>query len=176
MNENNYSKKKSEDKPKEEAMPFTNATEKILLASFLFSKEAPEGIHDVKLKHFQSVVIRNMVKLIRDFYERYSKIPSPEEFHQCLDSFLTGKEEKDLSPPKSEYCDVYEEILSLKGKDFEPAQDLFRRFARFQAHNEALDKIIEKRMLEKEDYDGIHGLMIEAYDTGRQGWRTEKTL
>jgi putative DNA primase/helicase len=166
MNENNYSKKKSEDKTKEEVMPFTNATEKILLASFLFSKEAPEDIHDVKLKHFQSIVIRNMVKLVCDFYEKYSRTPSPEEFHQCVDSFLSGRAEKDLSAPKSEYCDVYEEILSLKEEDFEPAQDLFRRHARFQAHNEALDTIIEKRMLEKEDYDGIHGLMIEAYDTG----------
>ncbi|TET69637.1 MAG: hypothetical protein E3J56_09310 [Candidatus Aminicenantes bacterium] len=166
MNENNCSKKKSEDKPKEEATPFTNATEKTLLASFLFSKEAPEDIHDVKLKHFQSIVIKNMVKLIRDFYEKYSRIPSPEEFHQCMDSFLNSKEEKDLSPPKSEYCDVYEEILLLEGEDFEPAQDLFRRFARLRAHDEALDKIIEKRMVEKEEYDGIHGLMIEAYDVG----------
>ena len=156
MRNNNYSKKKSEDKPKEEIMPFTNATEKILLASFLFSKEAPEDIHDVKLKHFESVVIRDMIKLVCDFYERYSRIPSPEEFHQCLDSFLTGKEEKDLSAPRSEYCDVYEEILSLKEEDFEPAQDLFRRFVRRRAHDEAIDKIIEKKMLEKEDYDGIH--------------------
>lgn len=166
MNENNYSKKKSEDKPKEKIMPFTNAAEKILLASFLFSKEAPDDIHDIKLKHFESAVIRDKLKLVRDFYEKYSRMPSSKEFHQCVDSFLTDKEEKDLPAPKSEYCDVYEEILSLREEDFEPAQDLFRRFARFQAHNEALDKIIEKKMLEKEDYDGIHSLMIEAYDTG----------
>ncbi|KPK74572.1 MAG: hypothetical protein AMJ89_05920 [candidate division Zixibacteria bacterium SM23_73] len=169
MNENNnYSKKKSEEKPKEEAMPFTNATEKILLASFLFSKEAPEDLHDVKLKHFASVVIRNMVKLVCDFYERYTRIPSPEEFHQCLDSFLNSKEEKDLGAPKSEYCDVYEEMLSLREEDFEPAQDLFRRFARHRAHEEALDKIFDTHMLEKGDYDGVHGLMIEAYDTGNR--------
>jgi len=166
MNENNYSKKKSEDKPKKEIIPFTNATEKMLLASFLFSKEAPEDLHDVKLKHFASVVIRNMVKLVCDFYEKYTRIPSPEEFHQCLDSFLNSKEEKDLGAPRSEYCDVYEEMLSLREEDFEPAQDLFRGFARRRAHEKALDKIIEKRMLEKENYDGIHSLMIEAYDTG----------
>jgi len=166
MNENNHSKKKNEDKPKKEIIPFTNATEKMLLASFLFSKEAPEDIHDVKLKHFESVVIKDMVKIICDFYEKYSRLPNPEEFHQCLTSFLDSKEEKDLPAPRSEYCDVYEEILLLKGEDFEPAQDLFRSFARHRAHDEALDKIIEKKMLEKEDYDGIHSLMIEAYDTG----------
>ena len=166
MKNNNCSKKKSEDKPKKEIIPFTNATEKMLLASFLFSKEAPEDLHDVKLKHFQSVVIRNMVKLVCDFYERYTRIPSPEEFHQCLTSFLNSKEEKDLGAPRAEYHDVYEEILSLKGEDFEPAQDLFRRFARHRAHEEALDKIFDTKMLERGDYDGVHGLMVEAYDTG----------
>jgi len=170
MNEkNNCSKKKSEDKPKEETTPFTNATEKSLLALLLFNKEAAEDMQYVRPENFNSLVIRDMVKLVCDFYEKYSRLPTPDEFHQRLVNFLNSKEEKYLSAPRSKYYDVYDEVLSRKEEDLEPAQDLFRRHARFQAHNEALDKIIEKRMVEKEDYDGIQKLMTEAYAVGSGG-------
>ncbi len=177
MNENNYPKKKSEDKPKEETTPFTLASQKVMLASLLFSKEAPEDIQDIRPKHFESVVVRDMVKLACDFYEKYSRLPNPDEYQQCLTTYLNSKEEKDLPAPRSEYLNVYDEVLSFKEEDFEPVQDSFRNFARFQAHNEALDKIIEKRMVEKEDYDGIQKLMTEAYATGsRGGGLVEKDL
>lgn len=163
---NNCSKKKSKDKPKEEIMPFTYATEKMLLALLLFNKEAPEDIQYVRPKDFSSPVIRDMIKIVCDFYKKYSRLPSPDEFQQLLLSFLNSKEEKSLPAPSSEYYDLYEEVLSLKKEDLKPAQDLFRRHARFQAHNEALLTIVKKEMVEKEDYEGIQELMMEAQAVG----------
>jgi len=161
--------KANEEELKEEATPFTPASQKMMLASLFFSKEAPEDIHDIRPKHFDSVVIRDMMKLICDFYEKYSRLPNPDEFQQLLINFLNSKEEKDLPAPRSEYYDVYDEVLSFKEEDFKPVQDSFRNFARFQAHNEAVDMIIENKMIEKEDYDGIQRLMTEAYAVGSRG-------
>ena len=39
----------------------------------------------------------------------------------------------------------------------------------FQAHNKALDKILEKKLIEREDYDGIRKLMTKAYEVGSRG-------
>lgn len=170
MNKENCSKSESKDKPKEETTDFTPASQKKMLASLLFSKEAPEDIQDIRPEHFDSVVVKDMVKLLLDFNKKYpNKLPNPDEYQQILVIYLNSKKEKDLPLSKSEYLKVYDEVLSFKEEDFAPVQDLFRGLARFQAHNKAVDKIIKRKLIEKEDYDGIRELMTKAYEVGSRG-------
>ncbi len=157
-------------KPKKETTDFTLVSQKKMLASLLFSKEAPEDICDIRPEHFDSVVVKDMVELVCDFHKKYpGRVPNPDEFQQLLTIYLNSKEEKGLPAPRSEYYAVYEEILSFKEEDFAPVQDLFRELARFQAHNKALDNIIVGKLIEREDYDGIQELMTKAYEVGSRG-------
>jgi len=162
------SNEENNNKPREETTDFTPASQKKMLASLLFSKEAPEDIQDIRPEHFDSVVVRDMVKLLLDFNKKYpGKLPNPDEYQQILVIYLNSKEGLSLS--KDEYLKVYDEVLSFKEEDFAPVQDLFRGLARFQAHNKALDKIIERKLVEREDYDGIRKLMTKAYEVGSRG-------
>ena len=97
MNKNNCSKSESKDKPKEETTDFTPASQKKMLASLLFSKEAPEDIQDIRPEHFDSVVVKDMVKLLLDFNKKYpNKLPNPDEYQQILVIYLNSKKEKDF--------------------------------------------------------------------------------
>ena len=125
--------KENNNKQKEETTDFTPASQKKMLASLLFSKEAPEDIQDIRPEHFDSVAVRNMIRLLLDFYKKYSRLPNPDEFQQILVIYLNSKEGLSLS--KDEYLKVYDEVLSFKEEDFRPVQDSFRKLARYQAHN-----------------------------------------
>ena len=161
---NNYSKKKDEGDIEEKITPFTIASEIRILAYLLFNKEATEDIQDVRPEDFEFIVTKDILKLICDFYEKYSRIPNFDEFEQLFVGLLNSGKEKSLSAPEAKYYEVYDEILSLRGEDLESSRDLFQRHSRSQAHRKAFRKIFKTKMLEKEDYDGIHNLMMEAYD------------
>lgn len=161
--------KENEDKAKE--TDITINTQKRIFASLLFSKEAPDDIQDVRPEYFDSIAVRTLVKLFLDFRRDYSSVEMgtkafSDAFNQRVSTFIGDKKDNKLPISKEELLDVYEEILLLKGEDFLPAQGSFRKLARKQSHHRALDKIIEGKLIEEENYDDIHKLMTEAYATG----------
>ena len=157
-------KKENNNKPKEEAMPFTSAIQKRIFATLLFDKKALEDIHNLKSRYFENPILRDMTNLIINFYKKYSKMPEMDEFSEELVSFIENKG-KHLSAPEKEYLDTFDEILSLKTSHLKYSKDLFLRFIKFQAFKEAILESGEK-LLGRFDFEGIIKKMNEAASTG----------
>ena len=121
-----------------------------------------ENIRLVKPEYFDSLVSRDLMTLITNFFNKYSRPPTEDELLQELEAFL-GKDER---LPSSEYLDVYEEIVEIaKDSNFDYIKDNVVDFGRSQAFKKALEESIEKR-LEKKEYDGIVNSINEAASIG----------
>lgn len=157
--------KKSKDKPKEETMPFTLATQKRILATVLFDKKALEDIHNLKPRYFENPILRDMADIIINFTKKYPRMmPDTDELLEGLNSFIESKG-KHLPALKEDYLDTFEEILSLRNTHLEYSKDLFLKFIRFQAFKEAILESGQK-LLGKFDFEGIVKRVNEAYVVG----------
>ncbi len=156
MSENNKTKK--------EAMPYIQEIQKKIFAVLLFDKRASEGIHLVIPEHFDNPALKDMTNLIIGFHEKYSRIPTEDEFSQELVSFITKSKEKSKNFPEPEYLDIFDEIKSLKDSNFEYSWDLFQNFAQAQAYGKTILKL--GKLYEKGDLNGITRVMNEAVSIG----------
>ncbi len=157
-------KKANEEKPKEEAMPFTSAIQMKIFATLLFDKKALEDIHNLKSRYFECPILRDMTNIIINFFKKYSKMPEEDEFSEEFVNLIENKE-KHLPAPKKEYLDTFDEILSLKNTHLKYSKDLFLKFIRFQAFKEAIMESGQK-LLGRFDFEGIVKKVNEAASTG----------
>ncbi|NIM58987.1 MAG: AAA family ATPase [Candidatus Aminicenantes bacterium] len=167
MNEKN-------NKPKNEAPPFTLAIQEKIFAWLIFDKEADKAIDYVKAEDFKEPV-KSMIGLLITFYRKYSRMPEDDEFSQKLGDLIEEEKKKNKYFLEAEYLETYERILSLKSSDLKPSRDLLIKFVKRRAYIKALLKSGEE-LLQKSDYEGIDEEMRKASATGWEYDGALKTL
>ena len=150
------------EKQKQETYGYTLDIQKMIAAWFLADNQAlKENIGLVRPEYFENPVLRGLITLIIDFFNKYSRPPIDDELIEEIDSFL--KENKRL--PISEYLDVLEEVIILtKSRNFDYIRDAVVKFGRHQTFKKAI--LESPNRLNKGDYDGIVNSINQAASVG----------
>lgn len=138
-----------------------------IVAMFLSEgKTFKENSNFIRSEYFENPSLRDMVNLLGEFYRRYRRTPTKDEFQDELSTFISKEEKKRKGFPKDEYLDMAAKILEIGKKgNFDYVKDKVLDFARFQAMREAILEAGEKR-LAKGDFWGIVKLVSEAASVG----------
>jgi len=150
--------------PAEETYGFTVETQKKIVAMMLFDTGAfVSNIDVIKPEFFDKKVLSDMITLMVDFFSKYSRVITEDEFLEEVNVFL-GKNKK---LPEDEYWDTAIEILELGKKGhFEYIRDKTVDFAKYQSVKQAVLDAGEKRLKHK-DYEGIVSQIQKAMDVGK---------
>jgi hypothetical protein len=135
-----------------------------IVAMLLYDEEAwPALGPTVKPEYFDSTVLDDSVRLIQEFYKRYQRRPTEDEFLQELTSFL---ENSRVPKPAEVYMEQVAEIMA-KGctADFAYIRDQVAEFARFQAMKNAIIKGVSHLQKDR-DYDAIKAEIDSAVSVG----------
>ena len=147
-----------------EIYDFTADLQKKIVAMMLFDGPSlMSNITIVKAEFFDNPVLRDIVKLITEFFKKYTKAMTKIEFCEEIDSLLT----KNKKLPAGEYTNVMAEILKIGEEgNFEYVRDKVVAFARRQGAKRVLLKVDEKRLDQKGYVESIVGELREAENVG----------
>ncbi|MBW1862316.1 MAG: AAA family ATPase [Deltaproteobacteria bacterium] len=137
-----------------------------IVAMFLFEEKAfSNNLEIIKPKFFDNPALEDIVSIIIEFFKRYKRIPTPNEFLDELDAFLSLDKRK-----SNEYLEIALDVLEIGNREadnFDYVRDKARDFARYQAVKSAIREsasILEK----KKDYEGIVSMVKEACSIGEE--------
>jgi len=141
---------------------FTPDIQKMIAAWLLAEKQAlKENIGIVRSEYFENPAVRDITKLIIDFFNEYKRPPTEDELLQKLDSLLS----KNKRLPSDEYLDVYEKLIKLsKSSNFDYIRDIVVDFGRYQTMKKTL--LGSGKRLNKGDYNGIVNSINKAASVG----------
>jgi len=132
---------------------FSEEIQRKLVSMLLFNEEAfVDNLEIIKPEFFDNPALSDMVRIISNFFRKYNRVPTSDEFLEELDSFI--KEDKRKS---EEYLEIATNILEIGVLDdsgFDYVRDKAREFARYQAVKRA---ILEsgKVHMKKKNYEAI---------------------
>jgi putative DNA primase/helicase len=151
----------------EKTFEFTMQTQKKIFAMVLFDEKFLESNNGrIKPSYFDSLILRDMTRIVIGFYEKYLKIPTELEFLEEVDTFITERKKREKDFPYQEYLDTAKEILEIgKEGNFDYVRDKAVEFARHQAVKQALRDAGEKK-LKRCDYEGIVASIQDAVGIG----------
>lgn len=145
---------------------FTGDTQ-IKIVSMLLNEEEniKENLEIIKAEYFNNPALKEMVTLLVEFYQKYGRGPTRNEFLEELNSFLDEQKKKQKIIPYEEYLNVAVEVLEISSKgNFDYIKDKLVDFSRLQAMKQALLESFEK--LKKADYEGILYSIQKAFGAG----------
>jgi putative DNA primase/helicase len=139
---------------------------KIVAILFSDEKAFKENLELIKPEYFDYPPLRKIVSILKEFYERYRKAPTEDEFQEELETFVGKEAKRNKNFPKDEYLDTATKVLDFgKKADFDYVKDKTVDFARSQAMKHALLEAVEKK-LTKKDFEGIVRDINEAANVG----------
>ena len=150
--------------PKTTTFGFSEETQRRIVAMLLFDQAAwPEAGELIKPEHFENHTLTDSVKLIKDFYAKYKRPPTPDEFMEEFVLFLETT--KRILPPEA-YLEYAENLLREElNPDFSYVRDRVIEFVKRQAIKNAV--LASINILQKEqDVNGIKALIDEATSIG----------
>jgi len=107
---------------------FTPDFQKMILAMLLYDKDSVFlATEIIRPDVFSNPVISDMARLLLDFYNKYSRVPTETEYIEEIASFLKTTDPKYLAAPEDEYLDMLVEVGEIGKKALEiDASQFFR--------------------------------------------------
>jgi RecA-family ATPase len=141
---------------------------KIVAMLFSDEKAFKENLEFIKPEYFENPPLREIVSILRDFFDRYGKTPTKEEFLEELETFINKEVKRHNGFLIDEYLDTAKKVLAFdKTADFDYVKDKVVDFARYQSMKHAIVEAAEK-LLRKKDFEGIVRDINEAANVGIQ--------
>ena len=159
----------------EKKFEFSHESQKKIFAMFLFDKEFLKSYGGlIKPDYFDNPVLKDLSKIVINFYEKYSRAPDTDEFLQELDDLITKEKKRSKNFPLDEYFEIAKEILTIgnTGK-FDYVRDKALAFAKYQAMKQALLISCEKFTKSDPDRDTYYDIVKLISEAAIAGDRDE---
>jgi len=154
----------------EEKFEVSHEVQKKIVAMMLFDGEflnSHEG--QINPKYFDNPILKDLSKMAIDFYEKYSRIPSTDEFWQELDNLIAEKKKRQKDFPANECAEVAGEIMNVgKKANFDYVRDKVGDFVRRQEAKRVILSVDEKRLDERDYIEDIAYKLKEAAVAGSE--------
>ena len=130
----------------EDKYDYSEPIQKKIVAMLLYNKAMfSENIELINSQYFDSLILQDLVKIIKKFYTEHKRPPTEDEFIEEFKSFMGLGKNKNL--PEDEYTDVVNEIMRIgREGDFAYEQKKVISFARYQSAKNALIRGAKKRI------------------------------
>ncbi len=130
----------------EEKFNFSPENQKKIFAMMLLDNEFLKSYGgQIKPDYFDNPVLKDLSKIVIDFYEKYSRTPDTDAFLEEYDAFISREMKRQKSFPLDEYTKITEEIFKIgKAGKFDYMKDKTLELIKYQAMKNALLKGGEK--------------------------------
>ena len=162
---------------KEITYDFTFDIQKKIVAMLLKDDQTlEENIKFIKPIYFDHPALKDLTTLIYEFFKRYSRVPTGDEFLEELGSFLEKKRKRNKNFPVDAYCDICTEVLILRQEgNFDYVKDKTKGFAQFQAVRQAMLEG-SKVLMKNQDYESMLKPIQKAIAIGKEEEEIELEL